>query len=1338
MLVVPVDVVALCIGEVDEQEATNGFAGATAVYSAQEADGAALGSNVTREFSDPPWEQMKKGIHLHWALPDALTRAGTESGSLEFPAVPNRWLVTRFVFEGATPTLSSWLIESDALQEEQTSEQMAVTVPVKKVEFPQGYAYLGRITPLDEEWTLGAMEPVALLREHAETELTAVTNGEVGFAAYYPSAGGALGFFDAMEDLSPPAEDPAQVMYAVVGWYDLEQNDPVKAGSTAATLEKEFGWTYSGKAAPTGSVYSGVVEGISWSPHAQYVHGQQVQEPIEAEAAIGNDSAEALSAYFAAAEEAKTPLFEQILDGFQRGLLDSFKEPEPNQLAQLAESLHDATFAGLQSGTIYSIVAPKGEEEEEAIELPLPLADSLNQLNLLQQQFDLCSAHVNWFRWQLFADWYRIFMAKEPNASFQAAAERYGSWSELETECNEIAAARKAQLAAVKAQLGSELKLKEVPATRYEQPDDPVVLLTGEGLEYPSRHGGDGRFDNAGHLVCRTSDQLLSAEEVAGKAIAASQFASVTAPAELEHADVFTALLREACLLCTEVAAALTGAAEKELEAALRTALEGGKQKTYAFTAGLPPSPVAVNWWEPDVWLPLFMAWRVEYLPLQPTVKKGKPLRYDPQFFEANYKLDQNAGGAISYQPDGSSHSIKVNPKTEPFPQEYEGEANLTPSAADTLASMLAGYLEKHADPTLLAIEKRLEGSDFVTAPLSGLTDLMLMQSHEIQLQVRANPKSEYAEFTEEVRPVIGNANRVGPDFNGFFNPIRAGYLKVSLELVDTFGQKRKVRFPQLVCSQSMTTVIEEKPVASVAYLQPRLAQPSRLLFRWLAADADDYEEMNSHPATTPVCGWLLPSHLDGSLFLYSQEGRPLGTLSLVEGKKEAQVSWQSAPGDDATIDEDVATALQYENPQLRDLAIALKNGSTKFFKDLWRAIDAVGNKVEPGAVAGDAGMATLVGRPVALTQASLRLEVEGRPALDRGWDIPPGTDSDAGFTAVSLPVILGNLENLSDGLIGYFKEKGEGYDLATFYTQGAPKNPQSGVVKPEQKTLELTAAPKLGESEPPDFAPQTQRVLMLMDPRTAVHATSGYLPTTSLQLPPDMSNDEIASFDMSFFTSPVLKGASALTLPTPQEAGYQVSWVEETRVGEARTWTVTPAIEAPPSEALWPYTNQTLSEGWLRLNPMLLEFELLGAGGKPVVKGGAANSLTLHLANRSLRDITFLAGQPVAEGTQPAGSVFYLHLGALVAPQDVPGIALSAPGWTFKLFESPQYGPYWAAAPVREFTLADGESLSIAVTNLVAAKEIAQTRVYFDYYHLDGVNDGVSVQTIAVQGGGS
>src|SRR5262249_27783507 len=38
---------------------------------------------------------LKAGIHLHWALPDALTRGFAGTNGMQFPAVPNRWLVTR-------------------------------------------------------------------------------------------------------------------------------------------------------------------------------------------------------------------------------------------------------------------------------------------------------------------------------------------------------------------------------------------------------------------------------------------------------------------------------------------------------------------------------------------------------------------------------------------------------------------------------------------------------------------------------------------------------------------------------------------------------------------------------------------------------------------------------------------------------------------------------------------------------------------------------------------------------------------------------------------------------------------------------------------------------------------------------------------------------------------------------------------------------------------------------------------------------------------------------------------------------------------------------------------
>ena len=59
------------------------------------------------------------------------------------------------------------------------------------------------------------------------------------------------------------------------------------------------------------------------------------------------------------------------------------------------------------------------------------------------------------------------------------------------------------------------------------------------------------------------------------------------------------------------------------------------------------------------------------------------------------------------------------------------------------------------------------------------------------------------------------------------------------------------------------------------------------------------------HPATTPVCGWVLPNHLDGSLFVYTAQRRAsLGTLLLNDEK--TVILWQSAPGNDETIDEGV------------------------------------------------------------------------------------------------------------------------------------------------------------------------------------------------------------------------------------------------------------------------------------------------------------------------------------------------------------------------------------------------------------------------------------------------
>ena len=56
---------------------------------------------------------LPQGLHLHWALPDALVTGRHRDGSTQFPAVPNRWLVRRLNKEGQLQ--KSWIVESDFL-----------------------------------------------------------------------------------------------------------------------------------------------------------------------------------------------------------------------------------------------------------------------------------------------------------------------------------------------------------------------------------------------------------------------------------------------------------------------------------------------------------------------------------------------------------------------------------------------------------------------------------------------------------------------------------------------------------------------------------------------------------------------------------------------------------------------------------------------------------------------------------------------------------------------------------------------------------------------------------------------------------------------------------------------------------------------------------------------------------------------------------------------------------------------------------------------------------------------------------------------------------------------
>ena len=119
----PINVQALCVADNGEQ---------TFIPKEQDfkklddKDTAPLGENVMNSILNTPKPlNQGTGIHLHWALPDAISHIyqaeNTRQGSVDkvIPKVPNRWLITRIhtpeSSKGAIQS-KSWIVESDYLE----------------------------------------------------------------------------------------------------------------------------------------------------------------------------------------------------------------------------------------------------------------------------------------------------------------------------------------------------------------------------------------------------------------------------------------------------------------------------------------------------------------------------------------------------------------------------------------------------------------------------------------------------------------------------------------------------------------------------------------------------------------------------------------------------------------------------------------------------------------------------------------------------------------------------------------------------------------------------------------------------------------------------------------------------------------------------------------------------------------------------------------------------------------------------------------------------------------------------------------------------------------------
>ena len=463
----------------------------------------------------------------------------------------------------------------------------------------------------------------------------------------------------------------------------------------------------------------------------------------------------------------------------------------------------------------------------------------------------------------------------------------------------------------------------------------------------------------------------------------------------------------------------------------------------------------------------------------------------------------------------------------------------------------------------LRAYEK-LINTKSLAQTLSGFNQALLMQKQTLQLQTLDPLGLEQAlDVTGAAQTVVGKGLSTAPQPWNDFNPIRSGYLDIkALRLVDSFGQALDLPIPD-ICGMEQS---------------PRLTQPARLNFRWLSArltrsDECTPLEMSTHPATSPICGWLMPNFLDSSLSVHDSDGDSLGVIN-VRGQ------WDMAPGEfSRSVD-------QIVNPHLRSVVLKLleeakssENPGGFLNAFLSGRLSKALENIEPAGQAHHESNALLVGRPLAVVRASLDLQLKGLPANCQDWNVfrkeietldaglsgnANGARDTCGFTKVEFPVRLGEYQRLHDGLVGFWKESATGRPgKADCFEGGFYLNDSDSAA----------SGLKLSVDGPPIT------LTMLVDPRGAVHATCGIQPVKSIQIPAAMYVEGLRGIEVTFLSTPVLTRVGAIELPLPDESEYRWTWLE----GSDHGWSEYATGPSPGLDAK--FAPLEIREGWLKLN---------------------------------------------------------------------------------------------------------------------------------------------------------
>jgi hypothetical protein len=767
------------------------------------------------------------------------------------------------------------------------------------------------------------------------------------------------------------------------------------------------------------------------------------------------------------------------------------------------------------------------------------------------------------------------------------------------------------------------------PAPRLYRPLDPLVAVKGPRRSL--RHGWDGRFSPDGRLLCRWPSQIPQgyAQLVDGarllpsvgsgalppEVVALAREALTQSPylwrwlAEVARSqrgiDAATAATRigaevmlrygpnavydGATAAFTATLAGVHGAGERAAVPAVTGRLVADELRRFSLVQGVDAAPVAVTTWT-QPWIPMWLEWAAE-------VALGD-------------RFDDWTLGAVDLDPP-------ADPAPAPPTRTLTGRSPLHAGTATTLAKSIEawaraedaldarnqGEADEATEFLLSGLADAAEHLDIVTASLDGLHDRLVgLPADDGVLRPRG---------------ADGSLGRVAPVADPQL-AVAGSVRLTAARLVDAFGRTLDVPVDRLrVPARDEITPVREG-TAPALRVRPRLTRPARWLFRFVdpAAAPDpatepaeaSIDQADPLAMVNPVAGFLLPDHIDEALEAFDVNGRPLGQL--MEGGVGGGVQWEIAPGREGPADAGPLYGLDGSARLLGHLAAGMvaadaaarggfpvgetqpESGLSAFL----RAVDSTLWTVDTFASLGSEHIAGLVGRPLAVVRATLRLEIDDD--LDE-LDLPDPARRAAREQAYrdladrAFAVRIGELTRSDDGLLAFFVD--DDYEhahvvdkvvrdgaLASGRWQGHfGRFGQTPVVPGEQA---ITHPYVVADDELRVHPGQVVRLTLLMHPAGKVHLTSGVLPRKSLQLARDWVRPGLSVLAPSARIGPVLIDTKQVRLPKISAFGKDQVW---TRRDTPSTWRNDPILAATQT-ALLPDLPHQVEEGYIRIAPAL------------------------------------------------------------------------------------------------------------------------------------------------------